>query len=175
MKYDQIIDEVIAPRILTLRIVVSALLVGCVSFLAVILIIVKKFSLDQMDLAWIGLMFAVGTLAAAVLVNRVFRQKAMDDAIQRYTNNLFETDARMRQFVEFLFERFYTATILACATIEGGAFTNLIFALLRENLASLILGLIMTLFLCAFFPVRRNIHVPIADTIWQIEKNYIKR
>jgi hypothetical protein len=129
----------IAASIRTPRIVVTAMAMGVLAFLVVVLMLPPRADRGEPLVAYIAVAFAVVALAASMALSKMVAKKSVqrilaerasvaDDRFQGGVND---------QTLDKLLGVFSTKLIIYCALLEGGAFFNLVAYLIDGQVINL--------------------------------------
>lgn len=151
----------------TLQIIVLALALGAAFFVGASLFITKLGFAGAPDfLCYLGLGFGLVVFALHLVVPRIVENGAVAKINSSQLDGLSDDEKFSRLFPHRL-----TATIVACALLEGGAYLNITAYLLTSWVWSLVAGVVLIIFVITHFPTQSSSEFWAEDRAREIESN----
>ncbi|MDX1948528.1 MAG: hypothetical protein SFU86_24290 [Pirellulaceae bacterium] len=158
----------LAPRILTLRIIVVALALGVLSFALVsIQLNASKPQLVGQQLSIPFLVLGLGAIPAGMLLPALIFRSAMQALAKRISP---DESASEIDLASAILGNLQTSTIIGCAFYEGGAFANLVQYMTAVELVHLGLAFMLLLLILTRFPWPGRVEEIIAGEIRRLKE-----
>jgi hypothetical protein len=174
--------EEVERRVVTPQIIVAALLVASIGFLAVAVVVVHLGIVEpDMELAWVMnlvlVLFLIGDMIARLIVpGALVAQGRRMIAAGQWSLPEGAGDGDATAFIEEtgdagrLLGLYQTRTIIASALLEGVAFFGIIVYLIAQSMIGLVVAVAMILGLAFHVPTRSGVVHWIEDQLELIEK-----
>ena len=167
------------PRVRVLQIIVSALFLGCFSFLIVAVLVANlNNAVNQIMLTYVGLVMAGMILGVWIILPGIIvsqgRKKIRSDlnlqAEQGSDNSTESKVAKENREVQALMELFQTKTIVAAAMLEGAVFFLLIVYIIEPSMFSLLPAITLMILLIAKLPTTGRVTNWIEDQMRLVDE-----
>ncbi len=152
--------DYLAKAVRTMQIIVAALAMGVIMFMAVVLTMLDKIAARDPFITYIALGFAVLMFAGWIIVPGIVATQA-----RRAMAGL----PRDADIVGQLAGVFQTRLIIASAMLEGAAFFNLIASMLEGQYVGLVTAVVLLLIIISQFPTRHRLEVWITHELENID------
>ena len=143
-------EDRLTPVVHTLQIIVGALVTGCLFFLVIVLVVSSGMAAagGMPLISYIAIGFAVMTLLARITIPRAILASGRRK-ILRQEGHAAAADG--------LLQLLPTATIVACAVLEGATFFLLVAYLIEQWLPALIVAVALIVLLALHMPTRSRV------------------
>ena len=174
MNLRDIVNIKLDTQLMSMRIIVAALAMGCFTFAMVTGFICNwKFEGEMGTLTMVGFLIGASSIMMSFVVPTILQSGQTKTVAANFGPKDLDQDAPANDLVDQLVGVAQTKTIIGAAILEGGAFANLVFALLENHWASMIVAAIATGLLFRFFPFRDPLQSWIENTFDEIKRGVV--
>ena len=155
--------EAVAPRIMTLKIIAGALMLGVLMFSGVVSLMTdwQEVHIQPDIITLLGL----GVGASSILMQFVIPKVLGNQFANLDSNPKHDPHPPLPKELSGPYSRLQVLTIVRLAILEGGAFLNLIFFVIDPCLISLVMVLAILIVMVLIFPRAEHIYNWLSDEL----------